>query len=304
MTSEQIIQAVRLVVAAALGWGVLDPEDGDYDTDADPANRIIPANDKGPRPAMGYLTVDVVVHGVRVGSDETLYDTATIAATKASLNLGGIGSGTLDTVIAAAVAGVAGNAITFEAVADSGSGVTIEVAGAQVVVHFEDGVSTVADVEAAIAALAGPDDIIDVLTPGTPATVLTAADAIPESQLSGGADAYDDLQTTASGDRIDRVQIDAFGDAAEAWLSDIILLLGQEPAQAAQREAGIAMTNLTGPKDLAALRDSSFESRWSADFQVGYLVASQPKSAPAAESVSVGLGLGSNSIDITADLES
>ena len=69
-------------------------------------------------------------------------------------------------------------------------GVTTTVSGSLLTVHYQTGVSTVTQVEAAIAALAGAEDLIDVKTGGTGATILTApADNITAGALAGGADA-------------------------------------------------------------------------------------------------------------------
>lgn len=111
---------------------------------------------------------------------------------KASLDLDTV-SADLDTVVEATTAGTAGNAISIIVVGDSpaAGGVTIDVVGDVVTIHFEDGVSTVTDVETAIAALAGADDIIGVKTGGTGATVLDAAtDEVAETSLAGGLDNY------------------------------------------------------------------------------------------------------------------
>lgn len=67
---------------------------------------------------------------------------------------------------------------------------SIVVAGNDLTVHYETGVSTVLQVENAIQALAGADNIIDVKTPGTPGTILTApADNFALTNLAGGVDA-------------------------------------------------------------------------------------------------------------------
>ena len=111
---------------------------------------------------------------------------------KASLDLDTV-SADLDTIVEATSAGTAGNDITVEVVGDSpaAGGVTIDVVGNAVTIHFEDGVSTVGDVETAIAALAGADDIIAVKTAGTGATVLDAAtDEVVATNLAGGLDNY------------------------------------------------------------------------------------------------------------------
>jgi hypothetical protein len=66
---------------------------------------------------------------------------------------------------------------------------SITVGSGAVVIHFEPGASTVADVEALIAALAGADDIVDVKTPGTGASVLASPDDVmAATNLASGAD--------------------------------------------------------------------------------------------------------------------
>lgn len=100
-----------------------------------------------------------------------------------------IGTSDLDTVVAATSAGTAGNSITVQATGDSGlgAGVDIVVVSGTVHIHYESGVSTVADVEAAIDALSDPDDIILINTPGTALTVLTApGDDFVATPLAGG----------------------------------------------------------------------------------------------------------------------
>jgi len=124
-------------------------------------------------------------------------DLTTAAAVKASKDMGDVGTGAFDTVLEAHTAGEAGNDITVELVGDSGSGVTITRSGTAITIHYDPGVSTVANVETAITALAGANDIIDVKTGGTGATVLSADDdAVSPVNLAGGVDAdtdgYDD----------------------------------------------------------------------------------------------------------------
>lgn len=127
-------------------------------------------------------------------------DTASVAAVKASKALAGVGTGALDTVVRATTAGADGNNIRVYWLGDSGAGVTIEVQTGSdvrnVIIHYQAGVSTVGNVETAINGLAGANDIIEIQTTGTGATVL-AAGAAAETQLTGGSDAvvtegYDD----------------------------------------------------------------------------------------------------------------
>lgn len=99
-------------------------------------------------------------------------------------------SAALDTIVEATTAGAAGNNITIAGAADSApaGGVTISRISTAFTIHWEDGVSTVGDVETAIGALAGADDLFGVKTPGTGATVLAAADAFAATALAGGSD--------------------------------------------------------------------------------------------------------------------
>lgn len=109
--------------------------------------------------------------------------------TKASLDLSVPGSATLDTVIEAHVGGAAGNAITFATVADGAGGGSITRVGTAFTYHYQDGVSTVGDLETAITALAGADDLIDVKTAGTALNTINApADTFAATPLAGGLD--------------------------------------------------------------------------------------------------------------------
>ena len=93
-----------------------------------------------------------------------------------------------DSVIEFPTAGAAGNFYSLRLVGDSGTGAgeTVTKVGNAVTVHYESGVSTVADVDAAIDA----DGTFDVKTAGTGARVLTAPAAnVAATLLAGGFDA-------------------------------------------------------------------------------------------------------------------
>lgn len=106
-----------------------------------------------------------------------------VKASKGNLSTG------YDAVIEADTAGVEGNSITVSLVGDSTPTVRITRTGTAFVIRYETGVSTVADVNAAITALAGADDLIGVKTAGTTATVLTApASDCVATALAGGND--------------------------------------------------------------------------------------------------------------------
>lgn len=106
--------------------------------------------------------------------------------TYAELDLADLGDGDCDTVVRAATRGAAGNDLTVELVGDGAalSNVVIDESTDDIVIHYESGVSTVGDVETAIALTTK----LDVKTAGTGATVLTAPadDGGPESLAGGG----------------------------------------------------------------------------------------------------------------------
>lgn len=114
-----------------------------------------------------------------------------VPAVKASM--GPNWAGAYNSVLEAHIAGVAGNSWKVILVGDSAAaaGVTVDVnlGTTTLTAHYESGVSTIGDVDAAITALAGGNDVIDVKTAGTAATVLTApADNVGITNLAGGAD--------------------------------------------------------------------------------------------------------------------
>lgn len=107
--------------------------------------------------------------------------TGAVAAGKAF----GSATGPFDTVIEAHTGGTAGNSYHIALIPDSAFAVTIEIDGYSIYIHYQPAVSTITNVETAIAALSGASDVIDVKTGGTGATILAAVDA-REFQLSGG----------------------------------------------------------------------------------------------------------------------
>lgn len=126
---------------------------------------------------------DHVLPALKLGS----YDDRT--PTKAFKDFGDVGGGNFDTVIEAHTAGVDGNEITVALVADGSGSVSITRSGNAVTIHFIAATSTVTNVQTAIAALSGADDIIDVKTAGTGATVLASGDAFAATSLASGVGA-------------------------------------------------------------------------------------------------------------------
>lgn len=98
------------------------------------------------------------------------------------------GDGSYDAVLEANTTGVGGNALTIALVGDSApaGGVSIVRTGTHFVIHYEDGVSVVGDVNTAIGALAGGDALFHVLTAGGPFAVLNAPGASFTASSFGG----------------------------------------------------------------------------------------------------------------------
>lgn len=133
------------------------------------------------------------VSAAPVEAQANAFNAALSGPAKAELDLGTLAAGNLDTVVEATTAGTAGNSITIAAAGDSppAGGVTIARVGTTFIIHYETGVSTVANVEAAITALAGADDLFGVKTGGTGATVLAVAtDDFAATALAGGRSGF------------------------------------------------------------------------------------------------------------------
>lgn len=86
------------------------------------------------------------------------------------------------TILSASVPGSEGNEYTFELVAGTPAGLVVD--GPQAKYRFESGVTTVADLEAAIAT----SEFLEVTSAGNPAAVLDSGDALEPTALSGGVD--------------------------------------------------------------------------------------------------------------------
>ena len=94
----------------------------------------------------------------------------------------------VNTVVEALLGGTGGNAITIATVNDGAGAGNFTRVGNAFTFHYATGVTTVANFEAAIAALAGADKLIDVKTPGTGANVFTSpADTFAATNLAAGA---------------------------------------------------------------------------------------------------------------------
>lgn len=110
------------------------------------------------------------------------------AAVKSLLNFTGLGCPLLTTTVKAKVAGIDGNLLTVTVVGDSlpAGGVTIGEIGNATTIHYENGVSTEAQVEAAIT---GTSTLLDVFTAGGGVVPIGPGGWGP-TNLAGGFDGW------------------------------------------------------------------------------------------------------------------
>lgn len=138
--------------------------------------------------AVVTVDTDGIIESVAVGTAAITATLVVAVAVKAQVLHAEYQATDFDTDLDATTAGVAGNSITVALAGDSVRGVEIVRDGTSFIVHFQPDVSTVTDVETAIAALSGGDDLFGVKTTGTGAHVLVLEDAFQAASLSGGAD--------------------------------------------------------------------------------------------------------------------
>ncbi len=126
--------------------------------------------------------IQVKLEYLNAGAQNRVFNTAPL---KADLDLDTITTH-LDTIVRAKNPGRGGNSISIAiAKRSSGSGVTYSESGNAITIQYEDGVSTVANVETALAA----STLIDIESAGTPGNVLhDPADTHAATHLVGGAD--------------------------------------------------------------------------------------------------------------------
>lgn len=105
----------------------------------------------------------------------------------ATLDLGPLTTN-IDTVLQATSAGAGGNAITLTFVHDAGAAATgtLTRVGNDFTYTYLGGTTTVANFEADVAALAGADDLIEVLTPGAADTLADTVDEFSAEAFTGG----------------------------------------------------------------------------------------------------------------------
>jgi hypothetical protein len=139
----------------------------------------------------GTSAFDSILEAHTAGSGGNQWEVALVGDSVVGVKASKTFTGAYNAVLEATTAGVAGNSITVRLIGDSAgaAGVSIVRTGSAFVIHYESGVSTVGNVNTAIQALSGADDLVGVKTAGTTATVLTQpTDNVAVTALAGGVD--------------------------------------------------------------------------------------------------------------------
>lgn len=137
--------------------------------------------------AVGHATlprIDVVEMKLELIDTDPTARVIVLDGSKASLDMSTLG-GVVDTVIQARVPGAGGNSISISTVANGTGAGTLTQNGNQLTFHFEDGVTTIANFETAVAA----SYLVEVASAGTGAVTFADPDDVyVETHLAGGAD--------------------------------------------------------------------------------------------------------------------
>lgn len=236
-TPEYVIQACREWLKLAGATTAL--------TDA----QVIPADDKGPRPPLPYLTVKLTASDVAVGEDEPvtwLGDQLTVATAAA---------GTVYTVT------VNDEVVTYTRLAGQSNtqvaaGLAAAINAAVDLVHAENVAAVVW-----LAALTG-----ELVTTEADANLTLAADSVAVAGLLA--------QRSAS------LSVQSFDGAtpltAAAWLERAALRLAMPDVITLLDAAGLSVEANGGMTDLSSMVDTSIEGRRLREFDVSYAIRTEP----------------------------
>jgi hypothetical protein len=235
-TREHILQTAREWIKSAAGL-----------TD----DQVIPADDKGPRPELPYVTVKVTAHDIQIGEDEDLHaigTTVTVGAAAVAHDYELTVNGELFSYTRTASDTEATVATALAALVDDSETAGASASSAVILVWPEDGELSTSTVDAA----------------------LTVEEDGPPVSLVRGV-------------RTATLSVQGYGDTATTWLE---LAAGQlRAADIAEDldEAGLSIQALGGQTNLAALVDTEIESRVLREFEVTYEIVQ-----PAREGVAFG----------------
>ena len=230
---EDILQAVRDVFIAVTGAA---------------AAKVIPADDKGQRPAKPYVTIKVL-----------------------SPNAGDFGpaeriDGLVVSYSLAISAATDGEAYGVSLTSPSSVAITYTAGASSTLASIAAGLAAAWNANATTAAACAADGTT---TPGT-VTFTNAATRVSYA-LAEGANAGKMVLSAATSTPSARmrerreatVSIQAYGSTALGWLDDLALVIDGPASLSAQSTAGVSLLRMSGPTDLSALLDTEFEGRGS-----------------------------------------
>lgn len=213
--------------------------------------QVVPANDKGPRPDLPYITVLVTLADMVEGRDEprqTFADTLTVIAAGST---GSVFTVTIDD-----------EAITYTRIAGETT-TTIATALAAAIRAAQP--ETHARSAAAVITICGMWEPVEVST--ADAKLALVADALAVAGVAG--------------ERSGRVSVQGFGlrsdpGTVEGWLERIAIALRDPEIDDALSVAGLSVFASGGMTDIAQLLDSAIEPRYLREFSVTYRIRIEP----------------------------
>jgi hypothetical protein len=222
--AEQILQAIRAWLMAVTAL-----------TDA----QVIPSDDKGPRPALPYVTVKVLAADIPIGRDAKR---------------------SIEVVVVTVTGGAEGTEYELEV-----NGETIS--------HTRTADDTDATVATELAELADEIDGVEAWAAG--ATVRLWAETLTVAETDPNLTAETAAAEWVRGYRRATVSIQAFGDQAASWVEDAILALSTDAIQLELETLGVTI-EAEGSTDLSGLVDTSIEARVVRELDVTYDLRSTP----------------------------
>jgi hypothetical protein len=228
-TQADILEGVRQWHRTALGWTV-----------AEARLRVIPADDKGTRPPLPYLTVKVLTQGIRVGRAERLEGVCDTLAV--------VAGGVEDDVYALTVDGVAVEHTRTE----------------------DDTDTTVLAALGALLVAAAPDATVIVRSSTVTVVGATLADADPLLTVENDLP-YSKVRQQQRG----TVSVQGFGRASSDWLDDAAIALDMHAVADVLDVHALTVEPLGGLRDLSALVADSIEGRYLREYEITYALATE-----------------------------
>jgi hypothetical protein len=240
---------------------------------------VIPANDKGPRPPLPYLTLRLTAADLVEGTDEDLP--------------------------------ALGDDVTVTDAGAEGTDYVLTVNG-EVVTYTRTAAATTVALVAADLADAILDAVDDVFAEADGAVVTisartgTLATSTVDARLSLAEDETPVVGT--GGIRSASLSVQGFGEEAAAWLERATLRLRTPAVRTLLDAAGLSVVASGGMTDLATFLDTSIEARVLREYVIAYAVRTDPVTVTPAETAAVALTLdrelgAPDALDITTTAE-